>query len=207
MFTGLIQDIGTVKRIAGSRIEVRTALAGLASGGSIAVNGACLTIAALTQGAFSAKVSPETLRATMLGQLVSGSRVNLEQPVGPDRLFHGHIVQGHVDGTVAVRQVRRQKGFVEYVFELPAPWRPYIVDKGSVAIDGVSLTVAQARQSSFVVWLIPETLSKTVLGGRRPGDRVNIETDIIAKYLRAQAANSRSPGRVTKETLSQEGFI
>lgn len=188
MFTGLIQDLGTVKAItetfAGARIEVTTQLASeLAEGDSVAVNGVCLTAANLGEHSFTADVMNETLRSSALSQLEVGSPVNLELSLRLTDRLGGHIVQGHVDGVGAVSALS-DDGFARR-FEVgahPALLR-YIVSKGSVAIDGVSLTVAELSDDGFAVSLIPETLERTTLGAKKVGDAVNIEVDVLAKQL------------------------
>jgi riboflavin synthase len=188
MFTGLIEDLGSVTAVrsdeAGAQIEVATALASqIARGDSVAVNGVCLTAIELTPASFAAQAMHETLRRSSLGSLQAGSPVNLELALRADARLGGHVVQGHVDGTATVTAVR-EDGFARVLdFELDAELLRYLVEKGSVALDGVSLTVSQLRDEGFSVSLIPETLQRTNLGGVRVGDRVNIEVDILAKHV------------------------
>ena len=188
MFTGLIADLGSVKSIEidpnGATLEISTALAGeLAEGDSVAVNGVCLTAIAIDEGAFRAQAMQETLRRSSLQQLRPGSQVNLELALRADGRLGGHIVQGHVDGTGTIAGLR-DEGFarvleIDVDDELPR----YLVEKGSVALDGVSLTVSELRDRGFSVSLIPETLVRTNLGEAQVGDRVNIEADILAKHV------------------------
>ena len=204
MFTGIVQDLGTVvavdEQADGVRLRVQTALAGeLRPGDSIAVNGCCLTAVGEPQAvgagddaasgtaelAFDADVMNESLRRTSLGAAATvGARVNLELAMAAGDRFGGHIVQGHVDATGVVEETRPD-GFARIVRiapEDPSLLR-YVVEKGSITIDGVSLTVVSARESSFTVSLIPETLARTTLGTRAPGDRVNLEVDVLAKHV------------------------
>ena len=188
MFTGLVADLGTVDSIdrggEGARLRIRTALAGeLAEGDSIAVNGACLTATAIADGAFEADVMNQTLKLTSLGPLEPGDAVNLELALRAADRLGGHVVQGHVDGTGAVAAVR-EDGFARRVeVELPEGLRRYVVERGSVAVDGVSLTVAGVTATGFEVSLIPETLERTNLGSAEPGRVVNIEVDVVARYV------------------------
>ncbi len=184
MFTGLVQATGTVSAIDGGRLEVEadTPLE-LSEGDSIAVNGVCLTATSVTPGAFGADVMEETLRRTSLGALAPGGRVNLELPLRAGDHLGGHIVQGHVDGTGTVEAVA-EEGFARVVrIAAAGDLLRYVVEKGSVAVDGVSLTVAEVDAEGFSVSLIPETLDRTTLGDLEPGGRLNLEVDVIAKYV------------------------
>ena len=188
MFTGLVADLGTVESVErgdeGARLRIRTALAGeLAEGDSVAVNGACLTATAIGDGAFEADVMNQTLSLTSLGPLEPGDAVNLELALRASDRLGGHVVQGHVDGTGTVTAVR-EDGFARRVeVELPAELRRYVVERGSVAVDGVSLTVAGVTDTGFEVSLIPETLERTNLGATGPGRAVNVEVDVVARYV------------------------
>jgi riboflavin synthase len=186
VFTGLVQDLGTVTAVdagdGGVRLTVGTGLE-LHEGDSIAVNGVCLTAAELSAGAFRADVMRETLRRSALAGLEPGARVNLELPLRAEDRLGGHFVQGHVDGLGTVREVR-DDGFARVVTigADPALLR-YVVEKGSIAVDGVSLTVAGLGDDWFAVSLIPETLERTILGNAEPGQHVNLEVDVLAKYV------------------------
>jgi riboflavin synthase len=188
MFTGLVADLGTVDSIdrgdEGARLRIRTELAGeLAEGDSVAVNGACLTATAIGDGAFEADVMNQTLSLTSLGPLQPGDPVNLELALRASDRLGGHVVQGHVDGTGTIAAVR-DDGFAKRVeVELPEGLRRYVVERGSVALDGVSLTVAGVTAAGFEVSLIPETLERTNLGSAEPGRVVNIEVDVVARYV------------------------
>jgi riboflavin synthase len=184
----LIEDLGSVTAVrrdeAGAQIEVATSLASqIARGDSVAVNGVCLTALDVGPEGFGAQAMHETLRRCTLGALRAGSPVNLELALRADARLGGHVVQGHVDGTAAVTGVR-EEGFSRVLdLELDAGALRYLVEKGSVAVDGVSLTVSELREDGFSVSLIPETLQSTNLGAVRAGDRVNIEVDILAKHV------------------------
>jgi riboflavin synthase len=188
MFTGLIADLGTVGAIErdpeGTTLEISTGLAGeLAVGDSVAVNGVCLTATAVHSGGFRAQAMEETLRRSSLGLLRTGWRVNLELALPADGRLGGHIVQGHVDGTGTIVAIR-EEGFARILdVEVEDDLARYLVEKGSVALDGVSLTVSEVRDGGFSVSLIPETLARTSLGGAQVGDRVNLEVDILAKHV------------------------
>jgi riboflavin synthase len=188
MFTGLVQDRGSIESVVrsrdGVRLQVRTALAGeLREGDSIAVNGVCLTATGVGDGSFAAEVMNESLARTSLGSADSGAKVNLELPLRAGDRLGGHVVQGHID---AVGKVLRtsEDGFARRVeIEAPADLLRYVVEKGSIAVDGVSLTVAEYGSDSFTVSLIPETLGRTSLGSAEPGTTVNLEVDVLAKYV------------------------
>ena len=190
MFTGIVEEVGQVaalqKAAKGARIEIRakTILDDIAIGGSIAVNGCCLTAVEISGGGFAADVSPETLDRTSLGQLAVGSKVNLERALLPTSRLAGHIVQGHVDGTGEFLSMAPE-GDGNWRLRIAAPPEaaPYLVYKGSIAIDGVSLTIAKLDETVVEVAIIPHTYSETTLGLRKPGDRVNIECDVIAKHV------------------------
>lgn len=189
MFTGLVQELGTVGSLEatpdGVRLTVRADCAReLAEGDSVAVNGVCLTATRLQDGSFAADVMQETIRRSSLAAVVAGSRVNLELPLRAQDRLGGHVVQGHVDGTGEVVGVA-DEGFARLVTVEPGDpgLLRYVVGKGSIAIDGVSLTVASIDDSRFTVSLIPETLERTNLGEAAPGTRVNLEVDVLAKYV------------------------
>jgi riboflavin synthase len=188
MFTGLVQQLGTVSSVEetgeGVRLAVTADLSGELSGGdSVAVNGVCLTATTIAGGKFSADVMHETLRRSSLGALTEGSRVNLELPLRATDRLGGHVVQGHVDGLGHVRAVT-EDGFARTVeIEAPPDVLRYVVVKGSIAVDGISLTVAAVTDSTLSVSLIPETLERTNLGAAASGTPVNLEVDVLAKYV------------------------
>jgi riboflavin synthase len=196
VFTGLVQDLGEVTAVDatgdGARLTVRTALVeDLAPGDSVAVNGVCLTATAIAGGAFTADVMHETLRRSSLQAVAAGAGVNLELPLRAADRLGGHVVQGHVDGTAVVTGVE-DDGFARRV--TVAPDDPsllrYVVEKGSIAVDGVSLTVAAITDRDLTVSLIPETLERTNLGATAPGTPVNLEVDVLAKYVEKLVARS-----------------
>lgn len=209
MFTGIIEELGTVERVGAGRITVRAqrVLEGTRLGDSIAVNGVCLTVTHLTGAGFTADVMPETLRRSSLGQLRPGSRVNLERAMAADGRFGGHIVSGHIDGMGQILALRDEGNAVWITIAAPPELLRGIVEKGSVAIDGVSLTVAAVTDQDFSVSIIPHTGGQTTLLYRRPGEQVNLETDIIGKYVFRLLAPERAPkGGITREFLTQYGF-
>ena len=188
MFTGLVADKGTVTAVDatadGVRLAVQTALAPeIAEGDSVAVNGVCLTATAIADGQFRAEVMHETLRRSSLAEVAEGAPVNLELPLRATDRLGGHVVQGHVDGLGTIRDIR-EDGFSRVV-EIAAPEEAlrYVVEKGSIAVDGISLTVASVTADTFTVALIPETLERTNLGAASPGQPVNLEVDVLAKYV------------------------
>jgi len=195
MFTGIVSAVGTVVSAEPHRlaIESRETARRLTVGSSVAVNGCCLTVVKKSGGSFFADVVPETLRRTNLGAARAGSRVNLELPLTASGLVDGHLVQGHVDATARVRRVAKVAAGVEVEVELPAALRPFVVEKGSIAVDGISLTVARVngRQGTFKVALIPHTLAVTIAGGYAAGVFVNLEADVVARYVASAYRNAR----------------
>ena len=195
MFTGIVEELGEVVALERgaepARLTVRgpEVTADARRGDSIAINGVCLTVTSISDGQFSADVMGETLDRSSLGALTGGAPVNLERPMRPDGRLGGHIVQGHVDGTGVIVARRPEDGWEVVRISLPADLARYVIQKGSVAVDGVSLTVSAlsptdaAEPPWFEVSLIPETLRRTTLGRRPPGELVNLEVDMIAKYV------------------------
>jgi riboflavin synthase len=207
MFTGIVEELGTVAALEEQSDAVRLTVQGsvttdAALGDSISVNGCCLTVATLDDGSFTADVMRMTLDKTSLGALAIGHRVNLERACTPETRLGGHIVQGHVDttGTILSRSPGEHWDLVEIA--LPEQIRRYVVLHGSITVDGISLTVAELKDESFVVSLIPETLARTTLGFKQPGDPVNLEADIIAKHierlLQQPAAGTTTESETTK---------
>ncbi len=199
MFTGIIEELGTVIS-AGTRlvIECRTVLSDASEGSSIAVNGVCLTALDLTAQSFAADLAPETLSRTNLGDLVPGARVNLERPVTPVTRLSGHIVQGHIDATAVLTALdQRTDGNWWLKLQIPAALDRYLVHKGSIAIDGISLTIAALDGPELGVAIIPHTYTHTTLRQAKPGTRLNIEVDVLAKHveklLTGTAARQPSP--------------
>jgi riboflavin synthase len=189
MFTGIIEELGTVEALEDQGDAVRLTVNGplvtsdAGEGDSISVNGCCLTLVTTHDGSFTADVMRETLAKTSLGAFGPGTRVNLERAVTPSTRLGGHIVQGHVDGTGTVVSRTPSEHWEVVEVSLPAELERYLVEKGSITVDGISLTVVEAKADSFTVSLIPETLSRTTLGFKQPGDVVNLEVDVIAKYV------------------------
>jgi riboflavin synthase len=188
MFTGLIESIGEVAEVrpieAGFRIRIRTAVAAeLREGESVAVNGVCLTAVNPRREEWEAEIGPETARVTSLGALQVGSLVNLERAMRADGRFGGHLVLGHVDGTGTVQTIRSEADFTWVTVEYPEALAPYLIHRGSIAVDGISLTVAGLARSTFDVQIVPFTWSHTNLKMLRVGDRVNLECDMVGKYV------------------------
>lgn len=190
MFTGLVEEIGTVRSVTpvgdGARVEIGAAvvLADVEMGASIAVNGCCLTVVEWGSDWWAADAVPETLDRTNLGSLGPGDRVNLERPLAANGRYGGHVVQGHVDGTGEVQHIEQlDDGSYLFTFSLPAELISYVVEKGSIAVDGISLTVAGVTPTSFSIAIIPHTHAVTAMGRRQVGDTVNLEADVLAKYV------------------------
>lgn len=217
MFTGIIEEIGTVRRIergaAGARLTIaaKTVLGGTKLGDSIATNGVCLTVVAMTADSFSADVMAESLRRSSLGALQSGSPVNLERAMPLNGRFGGHIVSGHIDGTGTIASQKREDNAVWLTVHTSPSLLRYIVEKGSIAIDGVSLTVAAVDQTGFSVSIIPHTGAQTILLDKKPGETVNLECDVIGKYVEKlltpySPAEKSASSSITMEFLAQHGF-
>jgi riboflavin synthase len=215
MFTGIIEEIGKVASLlalgAGSRLQVQAALvlSDLPIGGSIAVNGVCLTAVEVANGTFSADLSPETLQRSNLGDLQPASRVNLERPLAPTSRLSGHFVQGHVDGTgefLALEELGDGNWWLR--IRVPRRLLRYFVYKGSIAIDGISLTIASLEDDVIGVAVIPHTYQETSLAGLRPGARVNLECDVIAKHVERllQSLELSAGSRLSIGELREEGF-
>ncbi len=216
MFTGLIEDVGSVQEIRrgaeGMVLKVATALSmdEIGIGDSVAVNGACLTVTARGAGSFLADVSPESLERTTLGGLAVGARVNLERALRLCDRLGGHLVSGHIDCQATVRERRSDGNAVRFAFRMEGPVLRFVVEKGSICIDGISLTVNEVGRDGFSVAIIPHTLGRTTLEERRVGDRVNIETDLLGKYverLLEGRGGSREGGRIDLELLAKHGFL
>jgi len=213
MFTGIIEELGAVDavetRAAGARLKVRcaTVMADMTEGASIAVNGVCLTAVDPRPGSFSADLAPETLRRSNLGDLRAGSRVNLERPLSPSGRLSGHIVQGHVDGTgefLALESLGGENWWLRV--RVPADLDPFLVYKGSIAIDGISLTIAALESDVLSVTIIPHTYRNTTLGGYRPGARVNLECDILAKHVEKLLRKLDVKAPLTVDKLRDNGY-
>lgn len=214
MFTGIIEEVGTVKAVKRSgtssfiEIQAKKVLEDVHLGDSIAVNGVCLTVTHCDGSIFRADVMNETLSRSSLGSLTTGSLVNLERAMAADGRFGGHIVSGHIDGTGTVSDIRNDGIAVWYTITAPPLLLRYIVEKGSIAIDGISLTVAKVTETSFSVSIIPHTAAQTILGTKKTGDMVNLENDIIGKYVEKlmKPAEAAPQSGITMEFLAKNGF-
>ncbi|MEU3416054.1 MULTISPECIES: riboflavin synthase [unclassified Streptomyces] len=201
MFTGIVEELGEVTAVENlgdaSRFRLRGPVVteGARHGDSIAVNGVCLTVVEHEGDEFTADVMAETLKRSSLGALAVGSRVNLERPTAVGARLGGHIVQGHVDGTGEILARTPSENWEIVKISLPADLARYVVEKGSITVDGISLTVVEAASDHFTVSLIPTTLDLTTLGVKQPGDPVNLEVDVIAKYVERLLASGRETGR------------
>ena len=206
MFTGITEEIGRIAlaKSNGLVISASKVMPEMETGGSVAVNGVCLTVTGFTANSFSVDVMPETLERTSLGRLGIGSELNLERPLTLGKPLGGHLVQGHIDGTGRVVSVTRDGEATIMRFETRPEIMHYIVTKGFIAIDGVSLTVLDRTTDSFTVSIVDYTRKNTTLGGKRVGDLVNLEVDIIAKYVE-RFSQSYRPG-ITAEFLKEHGF-
>ena len=216
VFTGLVEEIGTVRSIRHGRtsavlsVRAETILSDLKTGDSVAVNGVCLTAASVDAGGFTADVMPETIDRSSLGTLGTGSLVNLERAMSAQGRFGGHIVSGHIDGTGTITRLRRDESAVWYTVASPPEVLRYVVEKGSITIDGISLTVAKVTDIDFSVSLIPHTSAVTVLGKKKEGAVVNLEADISGKYveklLNYRERSPRSATGLTMDFLTENGF-
>ncbi len=206
MFTGIVEEIGIVKEVSRNRLafEAHRVVEGAKMGDSVAVNGVCLTVVSLENRGFSVDVMPETLRCTNLGRLHYSDQVNLERALVLGGRLGGHLVLGHVDETGEVMDVSSEEGARIMRISAAAELMPYMVDKGFIAIDGVSLTIVNVEDSSFVVSLVDYTMENTTLGRKRPGDVVNLEVDIIAKYVESLKEQRRQS--LSIEFLREYGF-
>lgn len=207
MFTGIIEEVGKVSSTpAGSLvIAASEVLSGIKDGGSIAVNGVCLTVTSFTANSFSVDVMPETLKRTNLGLLSAGDKVNLERPVALGGQMGGHLVQGHVDDTGRVASVLWEGEATLIKFEASPEVVRFVVEKGFIAVDGISLTIASKEANSFCISVVDYTKQHSTLGAKQVGDLVNLEVDVIAKYVE-QLSQTRSTG-LTAEFLQEHGFL
>ena len=212
MFTGIIEDIGSILSIRKSsgkwEFSIKTVLAkaGIREGDSVSIDGVCLTATTIMGDGFVADASLETLRVTTLAEKKTGARVNIERAMGTDGRFGGHFVMGHVDCVGTIADKKRAGDSVRLSVEIPLDFTRYIVEKGSVAIDGISLTVNEQRHTIFTVNIIPFTTSKTTLGEKIPKDKVNIETDIIGKYIESFLIKDKNKG-VDLDFLYKHGYV
>lgn len=213
MFTGIIEEVGHVKSLhRGAKsftleVEASKVMEGTQVGDSIATNGVCLTVTSLTGHGFTADVMPETVQRTALGELTAGSPVNLERALSLQTRLGGHIVSGHIDGTGRISDRRQDDTALWLTVECDSRLLRYIIEKGSITIQGVSLTVARVDDRSFAVSLIPHTQAATTLHQARIGDRVNLENDIIAKYVEKLFGKNNDPNSGIMEKLARNGFL
>ncbi|MBM3157851.1 MAG: riboflavin synthase [Chloroflexi bacterium] len=207
MFTGIVEEIGTVKSLRADKLTVSASevLKGTKVGDSIAVNGTCLTVTALSGSTFSVDVMPETLRRTNIGSLRPGDGVNLERALAAGGRIGGHFVQGHVDGTGRVNALVPENEALLMTVTAPSEITAYLVGKGFIAVDGVSLTVVRCNATSFEVSLVAFTRENTNMGRRKPGDTVNLEVDIMAKYVQKLCSEGKTG--VSLEFLGKHGFL
>ena len=215
LFTGIVEEIGKIAGIqkgaksAVLTIQAEKVLEAVHIGDSIAVNGVCLTVTSFEKNTYTADVMNETLQRSSLGSLSIGSSVNLERAMAANGRFGGHIVSGHIDGTGTITQVKRDDNAIWYTIMAEASLMKYIVEKGSITIDGISLTVATVSDTDFQVSIIPHTQANTVLSDRKTGDVVNLETDIIGKYVEKLLQPKKTPekeSKITLEFLAENGF-
>jgi len=212
MFTGIIEEIGIVKSVKkGAKsfsmlITADVVASDLRPGDSVNTNGVCLTVTAAGHEGFTVDVMPETMQRTNLGSLKTGSLVNLERALQLSSRLGGHMVSGHIDGTGVIRQIKKDDNAVWITVKASAEILRYLIAKGSVSLDGISLTVVHADEVSFDVSLIPHTMALTTLRDRKPGDMLNIECDMVAKYIEKFTENKSPGSRITKEYLDQSGF-
>lgn len=212
MFTGIIEEIGTIleikKGIKSAVLSVKAdkIMEDMHNGDSIAVNGVCLTVISFADGRFDADVMPETLSRSSLGYLKSGSHVNLERAMAANGRFGGHIVAGHIDGTGTIRDIKKDDNAFWYTINAEEKIMRYIIEKGSVAIDGISLTVAQTGKNYFKVSIIPHTIQETILEEKKKGDIVNLENDCVGKYVEHLLGLEKKTGGITMEFLRENGF-
>lgn len=215
MFTGIIEEIGTVKTVQRSgnnsfiRIQAQKVLEDVNIGDSIAVNGVCLTVTFFDTTVFQADVMNETLNRSSLGELTTGSPVNLERAMSANGRFGGHIVSGHIDGTGVISDIRNDGIAVWYTVSADTSLLRYVVEKGSIAIDGISLTVAKVTENNFSVSVIPHTAEVTILSTKKKGSIVNLETDIIGKYVEKlfhQDNSTEKKSGITLDFLAKNGF-
>lgn len=216
MFTGIIEEIGEVSRLQkrekSFKISIRASLIleDMKLGDSISTNGLCLTISEFNQKEFTADIMPESLNRSNLGTLNVGAKVNLERAMPLNGRFGGHIVSGHIDGVGHILEVKKEENAIWFEIKTSLNLMRYIVEKGSITIDGISLTVAQVKSKSFSVFIIPHTLKETIIADKKVGDTVNLENDILGKYIEklwGDSSSSMKESSVTKEKLFNNGFL
>lgn len=217
MFTGIIEEIGTVKKIqkvsdqaVTMTISSSKILEDVGLGDSISVNGICLTVTHFTSDYFEVDAMPETIKATSLNSLKKGSSVNLERAMAANGRFGGHFVSGHIDATGKIVKKKKEQNAIYYDIEIPNDLTKYILHKGSITVDGTSLTIFGIQKNIFTISLIPHTAKETILGEKEEGDIVNIECDMLAKYVQKMLQNDdheQKVNRISKDFLQQNGFM
>ena len=215
MFTGIVEEIGTVSSVQQGphslklAIRCRKVLEDVKKGDSIAVNGVCLTVSDFSADQFTADVMPETVKSTTLYKLRTGSRLNLERAMAANGRFGGHFVSGHVDGTGDIIQIRRHDNAVYMEVAIAPELSDYLIPKGSVTVDGTSLTIFEVTENGFVISLIPVTQEDSIIGAKKVGEQVNVECDMLAKYMEKLLTKKeeKAIGGVTMETLAANGFL
>ncbi|MDQ0205838.1 riboflavin synthase [Alkalicoccobacillus murimartini] len=211
MFTGIIEEVGTIKQIkeSGEAIVMTIAadkiLSDVQEGDSISVNGVCLTVTSFTASSFIVDLMPETVRATSLQSLQTDSKVNLERAMHAQGRFGGHFVSGHVDGLGSIISKRPDQNAIYYTIQVSKELRRYMINKGSVAVDGTSLTIFGVDENSFTISIIPHTIDQTIIGGKTIGDKVNIECDLVGKYIEQFIQNPQQES-ITEGFLAEHGF-
>jgi len=210
MFTGIIEEVGKIKSVKTRgdnsllNISAEIVTEGIMIGSSIAVNGVCLTAVEINKTDFTAEATKETLQRSNLQKLKPGSKVNLERPLRADGRLDGHIVMGHVDTVGKIKVIKKGEGSWFVAVEVPEKYVKYIVDKGSIAVDGISLTVTECKGSAFTLNIIPHTFEITILNDKKPGDEVNIEVDITGKYIEKMLIEDKK--EITEEFLNENGY-
>lgn len=213
MFTGIIEEIGTVQAVQHSgdnsfiKISAEKILSDVHDGDSIAVNGVCLTVTDFSSNIFRADVMNETLNRSSLGSLRNGSPVNLERAMSANGRFGGHIVSGHIDGTGVISDIKKDGIAIWYTISTNLEIMRYIIEKGSIAIDGISLTVAKVTDNNFSVSIIPHTAQQTILSYKKTGDIVNLENDIVGKYIEKFTRQEKNKNSISMNFLAENGFI
>jgi len=213
LFTGIIEEIGKVQKIVKGRnkvelyIECKKVLQETKIGDSISVNGICLTVTNLGECWFCADVMPETISKTNFEKLTNNDNVNLERALMVNGRLGGHIVTGHIDGTGIIENIKKEENAIVFTIKASNDILKYIVNKGSVALDGTSLTVVTVNNQNFIVSIIPHTASKTIIGRKNIGDKINIECDILAKYVEKSLENKKNAHSITEQMLAENGFI
>ncbi|MDR1087545.1 MAG: riboflavin synthase [Endomicrobium sp.] len=205
MFTGLIEDIGVIKNISSSRIEIETTLNDISKGDSISVNGVCLTAVSINKNVFAADYSSHTDKTTTLSKLKKDSKVNLERALMLSSRLGGHIVSGHVDGTAKIEKIEVLKEFYKVKFLCKKNILNYCVNNGSIAVDGISLTIASILDYGFEIFIIPETFNNTIMQLKKTSDEVNIETDALVKYV--DKLTKKETSNISFEMLKKNGFM